>query len=99
MLSSFYYNYHRRIYQHITMSLLGIFMSRIACLGMMILPVFLWHVGERFAVLTSSVLNQGASKTANVFIPGNHNLQSTSYLVAARDERIQDCLRLGNCKD
>ncbi|BDA69789.1 hypothetical protein RIVM261_075130 [Rivularia sp. IAM M-261] len=74
-------------------------MSRIACLGMMVLPVFLCNIGESFAVLTSSVLNRGANYTANVFIPQNHKSQSTSYLVAARDEKIQDCLRLGNCKD
>lgn len=74
-------------------------MSRIACLGIMVLPVFLYNVGESFAVLTSSVLTQGAHQTANVFIPQNHKLQSTSYLIAARDEKIQDCLRLGNCKD
>lgn len=74
-------------------------MSRIACLGMMVLPVFLSNVGDNFAVFRSSVLNQGAHQTANVFIPQNHKSQSTSYLVAARDEKIQDCLRLGNCKD
>lgn len=74
-------------------------MSRIACLGIMVLPVFLWHIGQNSAVLTSSGFNQGTSKTANLFIPQNHKSQSTVYLVAARDEKIQDCLRLGNCKD
>ncbi|RUS97028.1 hypothetical protein DSM106972_085780 [Dulcicalothrix desertica PCC 7102] len=74
-------------------------MSRIACLGMMVLPVFLCNIGESFAVIRSSVLNQGVRQTANVFIPQNYKSQSTSYLVAARDEKIQDCLRLGNCKD
>jgi hypothetical protein len=79
--------------------MLGFYMSRFACLGMVILPVFLSNVGESFAGMSKSLFNQGAFKTANIFIPKNHKSQTVTYLVAARDEKIQDCIRLGNCKD
>jgi disulfide bond formation protein DsbB len=90
MLSSFYHHYHRCIYQRIILLMLGFYMSRIVYFGIMVLPI---------VVMSSSVLIQGASKTANIFIQDNHEPHSKTYLVAARDEKIQDCLRLGNCKD
>jgi hypothetical protein len=73
-------------------------MSRIAYLGMMVLPVCFWHVGKSVVSLTSPVLNQEL-KQAAIVTPQNYNLGSTSYLIAARDDKIQDCVRLGNCKD
>lgn len=72
-------------------------MSRIAFLGIMVLPAFFWHV-SRYVAVGMPVLNLGAPKTA-VATVSNNQLGSTSYLIAARDEKIQDCLRLGNCKD
>ncbi|BAZ14263.1 hypothetical protein NIES4071_61030 [Calothrix sp. NIES-4071] len=72
-------------------------MSRIAILGIMILPAFLWHVSRSVAGGTP-VSNLGVPKTA-IATYLNSKLESTSYLIAARDEKIQDCIRLGNCKD
>ncbi|MBF2064296.1 MAG: hypothetical protein IGS39_07720 [Calothrix sp. C42_A2020_038] len=67
-------------------------MSRIICFGIMLLPVFWWHLGRNLSVIASPVLNQEVKQAVNQTEP-------TSYLIAARDDKIQDCIRLGNCRN
>lgn len=73
-------------------------MTRIMYLGLFVLPVFFWHVSKNVAISTVPILSRN-TQMALLEKSEIKKTQLTPFLISARDDKIQDCLRFGNCKD
>ncbi len=74
-------------------------MTRIMYLGLFVLPVFFWHVSKNVAISTVPILSQNLQMALLDTKSEIKQTQFTPFLISARDDKIQDCLRFGNCKD
>ncbi|MEA5571077.1 hypothetical protein [Calothrix sp. UHCC 0171] len=75
-------------------------MSRLVYFGTIALSIFVWHLGRNVAASNLSILNQDTTKTINFATPtANQRVQTKPYLLAGRNEKLENCMRSGNCKD
>jgi hypothetical protein len=76
-------------------------MHRIFYLVMLVLPAIILNIGSThfssiYLFLNSSLVPNSTQSIKN---QARSPIYLNSYLTAARDDRIEDCLRTGNCKD
>ncbi|BAZ40902.1 hypothetical protein NIES4101_68630 [Calothrix sp. NIES-4101] len=75
-------------------------MSRLVYLGTIALSICVWYLGRNFTANNLSILNQDTTKTINSATPtANQTVQIKPYLIAGRNEKLENCMRSGNCKD
>jgi hypothetical protein len=76
-------------------------MNRIFYLVMLVLPAIFFNIGNNYFSSKNLLLNSSmtSNPTENIKKQEYSLIYLNSYLTAARDDRIEDCLRSGNCKD
>lgn len=72
-------------------------MTRIIYLGLIALPVVLCYASKNVSISAVPIFSQNTynSHATNE----SYQTQFTPFVISARDDKIQDCLRFGNCKD
>ncbi len=78
--------------------LLGFFMTRIIYLGLIALPVLLSHASKNVSMNAVPIFSQNTSNSPIASKTESYQTQFTPFIISARDDKIQDCLRFGNCK-
>ncbi|MGF1674634.1 MAG: hypothetical protein ACFCUV_13250 [Rivularia sp. (in: cyanobacteria)] len=71
------------------------------CCAMLALPVIGWNAVGSFTNINGlQLFDQEVSQITDV-VSGRNVIQSylTTFQISARDDRIKDCLRSGNCKN
>ena len=76
-------------------------MHSTVCCAMLALPIIGWNAIGHFT--TSNGLQPAEKKVSGItdFVTGVKIVQPylTPFQISARDDRIKDCLRSGNCKN
>ena len=75
-------------------------MHSTVCCAMLVLPVIGWNGFGNLTTNNSVQLDNQVSQIT-VFMTGANVVQQylTPFQLSARDDRIKDCLRSGNCKN
>lgn len=73
-------------------------MTRIIYLGLIALPVLLCHASKNASISAVPVFSHNTDYFPIASKYESYQTQFTPYLISARDDKIQDCLRFGNCK-
>jgi hypothetical protein len=72
-------------------------MTRIIYLGLIALPILLCHASKNVSISAVPIFSHNSDNLPIATKSGSYQ-QFTPYLISARDDKIQDCLRFGNCK-
>ncbi|WGV28108.1 hypothetical protein [Halotia branconii] len=76
-------------------------MNRTICIGLMVLPVYLYAAEASFASSGSIPILKDQISIINVLTVHSKNTQLhlAPWQIFARDEQTGECLRSGDCKD
>jgi hypothetical protein len=76
-------------------------MHRIFYLVMLFLPAIALNIGNSYFSGIHLFLNSSVDFNSSESLKkqGQNLIYLNPYLTAARDDRVEDCLRSGNCKD
>jgi hypothetical protein len=73
-------------------------MTRIIYLGLIALPVVLCHASKNVSISAVPIFSHN-TYSSPIATNESYQTQFKPFVISARDDKIQDCLRFGNCKD